>query len=546
MKGFLHPISLSNRWAVRLSFLILSVVCVSLGAHAQRWDNYPPANKYVRLTQTNLPIVFINVNTTMILREERITARMKIIDNGEGELNYADTVNHPGQRIDYDGYAAIKYRGNSSFDASDKKPYSIKLIDKPLEEGGEKLKAKLLGMGKDNDWVLLAPYSDKSMIRDVLSFELARRYFDFVPHARFCELFLDGTYYGVYILSERVRKGKHRLPLNDPGEDDGDLTGDYHFEIDRPDEPHVYYSKQRPVFNNGTRINWRSICFQYKSPEYEDFATLPGGTRLAMINELDKMETALASNNYTDPDLGYAKYIDVTSFIDYQLSTEFAFNIDGYRLSTNIYKMSKTHAENEGLDHRWKMSLWDMNIAFGNANYYEGNRTDKWQYEFNDRHAYEDGNVVPFWWQRLMSDPEYVRQLKTRWTQYRQEDYSDEHIEFVIDSLVADLTCEGAVDRNQQAWRIIGKNVWPNYFVGQTYGEEIDYLKDWIQKRVAFLDKNWYDEQLDIPQLTNGDEGRSALPSRVYAIDGQRVNAPRKGINIIRRADGSTYKIGVR
>ena len=147
MKGFLHPISLSNRWAVRLSFLILSVVCVSLGAHAQRWDNYPPANKYVRLTQTNLPIVFINVNTTMILREERITARMKIIDNGEGELNYADTVTHPGQRIDYDGYAAIKYRGNSSFDASDKKPYSIKLIDKPLEEGGEKLKAKLLGMG---------------------------------------------------------------------------------------------------------------------------------------------------------------------------------------------------------------------------------------------------------------------------------------------------------------------------------------------------------------------------------------------------------------
>ena len=82
--------------------------------------------------------------------------------------------------------------------------------------------------------------------------------------------------------------------------------------------------------------------------------------------------------------------------------------------------------------------------------------------------------------------------------------------------------------------------------MGQTYGEEIDYLKDWIQKRVAFLDKNWYDELLDIPQLTNGDEGRSALPSRVYTIDGQRVNAPRKGINIIRRADGSTYKIGIR
>lgn len=546
MSGFHYPISLSYRWAIRLFFLFFSLVCVSLGAHAQRWDNYPPFNKKVQLTKTNLPIVFINVNTTMIEREERITARMKIIDNGEGELNYADTVGHPDQHVDYDGYAAIKYRGNTSFSSSNKKPYSIKLIDKPLEEGGEKLKAKLLGMGKDNDWVLLAPYSDKSMIRDVLSFTLASRYFDFVPHSRFCELFLDGTYYGVYILAERVRKGKHRLPLNDPGEDDGDLTGDYHFEIDRNDEPHVYYSKQRPVFKNGSRISSRSICFQYKSPEYEDFTNLPAGTRLAMIGELDKMENALAADNYTDPEEGYAQYIDVTSFIDYQLSTEFAFNIDGYRLSTNIYKLSKTHAENEGLDHRWKMSLWDMNIAFGNANYYEGYRTDYWQYEFNDRHAYDDYRLVPFWWQRLMSDPEYVRKLKMRWTQYRQEDYSDENIEYVIDSLVTKLTCEGAVDRNQQAWKIIGKTVWPNYFVGKTYDEEINYLKDWIHNRVAFIDQHWYDEQLGMPQITNVEEGHSSLPPQVYTIDGQRVNAPRKGINIIRRADGSTYKIVIR
>ena len=513
-----------------------------LACHAQRWDNYRPFNTHVQLTQTNLPIIFLNVDGKMIKREERITAKMKILHNGDGMLNYADTVAHPGQHFDFDGYAAIQYRGNSSFDLSDKKPYSLKLIDKPLEEGGEKLKAKLLGMGKDNDWAMLAPYSDKSMIRDLLAFELARPYFDFVPEGRLCELFLDGTYYGVFILCERVRKGKQRLPLHDPGEDGGDLTGDYHVEVDRNDEPHVYYSKQRPIFSDGRSITWRSICFQYKSPEYEDFAQLPSGTRMALTNEIDKMESALASASFADPEIGYAKYIDVTSFIDHQLSTEFAFNVDGYRLSTNLYKFSETHAAEEGLDPRWKTSLWDMNIAFGNANYYEGDQTNKWQYKFNDRHAYDDGNLVPFWWQKLMMDPEYVRKLKMRWTQYRQEAYSDSHIESVIDSLTSLLTVEDAVGRNQKAWKNIGKWVWPNAYVGNTYEDEISYLKEWISDRVAFLDQHLYDENLGLPHVAASEAFPESHQQKIYAPDGRQLLHPQRGLNVVRRGDGSVYK----
>ena len=188
----LHP--KDKRFIMKHRILTYFLLFLPLACHAQRWDNYRPFNTHVQLTQTNLPIIFLNVDGKMIKREERITAKMKILHNGDGMLNYADTVAHPGQHFDFDGYAAIQYRGNSSFDLSDKKPYSLKLIDKPLEEGGEKLKAKLLGMGKDNDWAMLAPYSDKSMIRDLLAFELARPYFDFVPEGRLCELFLDGTY----------------------------------------------------------------------------------------------------------------------------------------------------------------------------------------------------------------------------------------------------------------------------------------------------------------------------------------------------------------
>lgn len=516
---------------MRRLLLLLPLMMIAACLKAQRADNYKPTNNaYVRLTKTNMPIVFINVNGRMIQREDRITARMKIIDNGEGQYNYGDTLAYPNQKVDYEGYVALKYRGNSSFNNSDKKPYSFRPLDKPLEEGGEKQKVKIMGMGKDNDWALLAPFSDKSMIRDVLTFELGRPYFDFVPHAKFCEVVLDGTYYGVFIMSERVGKGKKRLNLNDPGEDDGDLTGDYLVEIDRDDEPEYYQSKYHPVDGNGNDITSNKITYQYSAPDYEDFAELPPGTREALHKQIDDMEASFRTDYYTDPERGYRKYIDETSFIDYMLSTEFSFNIDGYRLSTNLYKYSETRAAREGLDPRWKMSLWDFNIAYGNANYSQGERTDLWQYDFNARNS--DAQLVPFWWYKLTCDKSFINNVKLRWQQYRNGQYSDEAIEMKIDSLTNVITSGGALGRNQSAWNIIGRSVWPNYYVGQTYGDEIEYLKNWIRNRVIFMDKKLLPRDpsihyvpVDVVRGWNGDVVIEALPassSTTGAIDGNR------------------------
>mgnify|MGYP002986488076 CR=1 FL=1 len=282
--------------------------------YAQRADNYPPTkNAQVKLSETNLPIVFIDVDGKMILREERITAKIKIIDNGTGKTNYADLAAHPDQKVDYEGYISLKYRGNSSFNSSDKKPYGFKTIAKPLEEGGKKVKVSLLGLGKDNDWVLLAPFSDKTMIRDVLTFELGRPYLDWVPSSRHVEVVVDGKYYGIYILTERPGKGKNRLNLHDPGEDGGDLTGDWRVEIDRDDEDHYYRSKYHPYGRYGTVDNTKYIIYQYDDPEYEDFADLPAGTEKAIQKSIDDMEDCFAGDNYKDPVNGYRKYIDVTS-----------------------------------------------------------------------------------------------------------------------------------------------------------------------------------------------------------------------------------------
>jgi len=459
--------------------LILALLATTGVAHAGWWwDNYPPDNTSVRLTVTNLPIVWLDVDGNYIDQEERITARMKIIHNGDGELNYADTVAHPGQRIDYEGYVALRYRGNSSFSLSDKKPYSFRPLDKPLEDGGTKKKVNILGMGKDNNWALLAPYNDKSMMRDLLAFEVSRPWMEYTPKGKYCELFLDGIYYGVFIMTEVVSNGKYRLNLPDPGSEGDELTGGYLMEIDRNDEEN-YISKYHPVNNNGTPYNNQYIHIQYKSPDYEDMTS----EQIKYITgQIDKMETALW-NYHPRQTPTYQEYLDETNFIDYQIAMELGHNVDGYRLSAKFFKRRDSE------DPRFKMVVWDMNIAYGNSNYYAGSRTDNWFYTTNNTLNNEgDPQLVPFWWYKLNTNPAYTEGFKNRWAQYRRTNLRSDRVMATIDSLANVLTSHGAEQRNSQAWPRWGEYVWPNYYVASSFSDEITYLKDWLTRRIKWMD----------------------------------------------------------
>ena len=480
--------------------LLLAMTLMAMTSVNAQWGwnpNYPPDNENAQPTQTNLPIVWMEVDGATIDREERITARMKIIHNGDGNLNYADTVAHPGQTIDYQGYVALKYRGNSSFTASDKKPYSFRPLNAPLEEGGTKQKVKILGMGKDNNWALLAPYSDKSMMRDLLIFELERPWMFYTPHGKYCELFLDGIYYGIYIMSELPTKGKQRLNLEDPGEEGDALTGGYLLEVDRTDEP-TYTSKYHPMTKNGQWINNRYINYQFKEPEYED---LTDAQYNYITHQVDLMEDALASSNYTDPETGYRKYMDVMSFVDFQIAQEISHNVDGYRLSSKIFKW------NDSIDSRFKMVLWDFNIAFGNSDYYNGWYTNTWVYQNNDLLNWNgDTHLVPFGWYKLNKDPYYQNLRKNRWAQCRRANMREERIYATIDSMATQLTSQGAMDRNSQAWPRWGQYVWPNQYISQNFNDEVSHLKSWIHDRLTWMDQQLgFDPNAVIVGDVNGD-----------------------------------------
>ena len=178
----------------------------------------------VNYRESNLPIITINTYGDEIPDEPRIDAYMGIIDNGNVVNKIDDVFN------DYDGKITIEKRGNSSQD-QEKPPYRFETVD----GNGENNNVQLLGLPEENDWILYAPWSDKSLIRNVLIYSLSNEMGRYAPRSKFVELYLNDEYRGVYVLMEKIKRDKNRVPISslDPNKNSGDdLTGGYILKFD--------------------------------------------------------------------------------------------------------------------------------------------------------------------------------------------------------------------------------------------------------------------------------------------------------------------------
>jgi hypothetical protein len=126
--------------------------------------------------------------------------------------------------------------------------------------------------------------------------------------------------------------------------------------------------------------------------------------------------------------------------------------------------------------------VWDFNIAFGNVNYCEGNNPEGWIY---DVHC-DGGN--PFWWGRMLEDPVFLQVLQCRWQELSTGPLQLSAIDAFVQEQVALL--QPALARNFERWPVQGEYVWPNAEVLDTHEEEIDYLMDFIEDRLLWMDLN--------------------------------------------------------
>jgi subtilisin-like proprotein convertase family protein len=428
-----------------------------------------PASYFV-FTSSNLPIVLINTNGQNIQDDPKISADMGIIFNGEGIRNYTTD-----PKNNYNGKIGIEYRGSSS-QMFPKKPFGIELWDL----NNNSIDSSILNMPKDNDWILGVAYSDKSLMRNSLTFRTWEKMGYYAPRGENVELVLNGEYWGVYYLCEKIKRGNDRLDIAklEPIEITGDdVTGGYILKIDKgTGSAASEWQSNFPPANNPDGVA-PTIMIDYPTTD----AIVPQQFNY-IKNYVDSFETALATIDFLDTINGYRHFADEASFIDYLLISEMNKNVDGYRISTFF---SKDKTSKGG---KLKMGpVWDYDLAYGNANYCEAWDHTGFSFDFNTVCG-DDTWQIPFWWNRMMEDTLFQNNLRCRWENLKPIVFDTLIINQYLDSMATRLN-ESQI-RNYNQWPIIGTYVWPNYFIGNSYQAEVDTLKWWIKQRFEWLDAN--------------------------------------------------------
>ena len=428
------------------------------------------------LAQTyDLPIVFVDTKGECLDKNvtEKIPATMRVLD---GKTN---SVADSAKGTLYD--IGIKVRGQSS--ALFPKPgYGVEVRD----EKGEGLDVSLFGLPPADDWVFHGPYVDKSMMRNALAHWLFRQAGHYSPRTKHFDLYINGVYRGVYVLIEKIKRGKYRVNVSKLKETDiaGDsLTGGYIWAFDKTGT-NTGGAGSGPIekegFNTSDGLN---VILHY--PKKENIQKQQEDYLKKYLNDLE----GLFKNGKNGQ--GYENYVDMTSALDYVLHEEVTNNADSYWCSFFLHK-PKDKTDKNGVKTEGKVTLgpaWDFNLAMSNGSQPEnggGNNgggmwgggfgggfggggngfgssgTSGWQIENSQKSG--NGGMwgmgsslkAPNWLLGMWKDSHYQSELKKRWAELRSGVWHTKTLDLYLDSMKTYL--KNAADRNFKRWPNLGKS----------------------------------------------------------------------------------------
>lgn len=425
---------------------------------------------------TNLPLVVIHVEGGKDPVDKINDLRMKTtIISADGTEIVSDS-------------GSVRLRGNASM-GFPKKPYRIKF---------DKKRHVLDSPAKAKKWTLINNYGDKTLMRNYLAFDLSRRVE--MPFTPFCvpvDVMVNGEYKGCYQLCDQVEVGKGRVEIDEMEATDIEgeaLTGGYFIEIDA-------YAYDEAVYFYSNRSNPVTV----KSPDEDVIQTVQLNYLKSYFNT---MEASLFKTNFSDPEEGYRQYLDVESFLKHFIVGEFAGNTDTY-WSTYMYKPRNDEQFHVG-------PVWDFDLAYDNDNrtYPINNLTD---YIYATKGSYA-GQMRSFVNRIIKSDAGAKQQLEAMWAELRNSDkFCEDSLIQVVDDMA--LWLDESQQLNFKRWNIMNTKVHQNPKIWGSYEKEVENVRSYIRKRIAWFDKKLHYDPAGIHDLV-ADDTQSAEPLRVYTLNG--------------------------
>lgn len=408
---------------------------------------------------SNLPTVAINtVNSEEPYdKEHPITSNIIIIDHNQ---------------ISTDKPGAVKERGNGSREFP-KKPWQIK-FDKKQQVLDAPAKAK--------KWTLIPNYGDKTLMRNIVAFEIARRVgMEFVPFCRPVDVILNGEYKGCYQLCDQVEINPRRIEITEMTPDDivGDaLSGGYLIEID------AYADEEISWFNTTRRMP-----VTIKSPKDDEIT--PEQSKY-IKDYFQQLEDAVFNNDISSEAPSYRSLLDTKSFLQYLIVSELTGNPDAF-WSTYMYKDRNEQKFITG-------PAWDFDLAFDNDwHFYPSDRFDTYLFECG--HASAANNMTEFVQRIIHDDPAIKKELSTLWSIARNDcNLNKESLCEFIDENARLL--DNSQKLNFIRWPILNEKVHNNAVATGSYQGEIDVLKTFLNNRF---------DKLDAPELMNYDINMSGI-----------------------------------
>lgn len=317
---------------------------------------------------SGLPVALLSTDNELKGKENWVTSLLKISSDGEN--------------VSYKTYA--KLRGNNSL-KYDKKSYTLKLFEK----------SRILGMNKHKKWVFVANVPDRTLLRNRVAYEIGSRLsLAWTPSTRYCELFVNNEYKGLYLIVEQIKVGKNRVNIK---ESDDDETPDdanpedvgFLFEMDTHQDANFFHTAVREL----------PVNVQYPEKVNETCMTY-------VRNYFKKIEQYLYQKEVPDP--RYRDMLDLGSFADYWIAIELTRCAEA-AIPGSVWSYKDAGGK------LCAGPIWD----FDQNTFNKGSGFLLKDYETTDFNKRERS----LYYSRLFKDEEFVRVTKERWMLYRESLY---------------------------------------------------------------------------------------------------------------------------